>query len=70
MRLNLQLAGGTTLLAGEGTVFWTREADPKKQKAIVEDLSSLLQSAALYADDLLAQRERTERTVRPETRGE
>jgi uncharacterized protein (TIGR02266 family) len=27
VRLNLQLADGTTLLAGEGTVFWTREAD-------------------------------------------
>ena len=30
VRLNLQLANGTTLLAGEGTVFWTREADASR----------------------------------------
>ena len=33
VRLNLQLAGGTTLLAGEGTVFWTREADPSRAES-------------------------------------
>ncbi len=33
VRLNLQLAGGSTLLAGEGTVFWTREADPTRAES-------------------------------------
>jgi uncharacterized protein (TIGR02266 family) len=33
VRLNLQLADGTTLLAGEGTVFWTREADPSRAES-------------------------------------
>ncbi|HET6148230.1 MAG TPA: TIGR02266 family protein [Polyangia bacterium] len=33
VRLNLQLAGGTTLLAGEGTVFWTREADSSRAES-------------------------------------
>ena len=33
VRLNLQLADGTTLLAGEGTVFWTREADPARAES-------------------------------------
>jgi uncharacterized protein (TIGR02266 family) len=30
VRLNLQLGDGSTLLVGEGTVFWTREADPAR----------------------------------------
>ena len=30
VKLQLQLADGSTLLAGEGTVFWTREADPSR----------------------------------------
>ena len=30
VRLDLQLADGTVLLAGEGTIFWTREADPTR----------------------------------------
>jgi uncharacterized protein (TIGR02266 family) len=33
VRLNLQLADGSTLLAGEGTVFWTREADPTRAES-------------------------------------
>ncbi len=33
VRLNLQLADGSTLLAGEGTVFWTREADPSRAES-------------------------------------
>ncbi len=33
VRLNLQLADGSTLLAGEGTVFWTREADPTRSES-------------------------------------
>jgi uncharacterized protein (TIGR02266 family) len=33
VRLNLQLADGTTLLAGEGTVFWTREADASRAES-------------------------------------
>lgn len=28
VRLDLQLSDGSTLIAGEGTVFWTREPDP------------------------------------------
>ncbi len=33
VRLNLQLADGSTLIAGEGTVFWTREADPTRAES-------------------------------------
>jgi uncharacterized protein (TIGR02266 family) len=33
VRLNLQLADGSTLLGGEGTVFWTREADPTRAES-------------------------------------
>jgi uncharacterized protein (TIGR02266 family) len=33
VRLNLQLSNGSTLLAGEGTVFWTREADPARAES-------------------------------------
>ena len=33
VRLNLQLADGSTLLAGEGTVFWTREADTTRAES-------------------------------------
>jgi uncharacterized protein (TIGR02266 family) len=33
VKLLLQLADGATLLAGEGTVFWTREADPTRAES-------------------------------------
>jgi uncharacterized protein (TIGR02266 family) len=33
VRLNLQLADGSALLVGEGTVFWTREADATRSES-------------------------------------